>query len=132
MYQNHWRNPYAVKRTKSSALQRPSSKNVEILPPKQDAKTMKHSLVKAREQVRSVREQLQQMEHTIETLFNVMDAVERFGASGKKGPGSQTNLLKTFQNIDFKQVMNFLQSPLIQALVETMAEEEPKKKNAKS
>lgn len=130
MYQNHWRNPYAVKRRKPSALQRPASKNIEILPPKPDTKTVKHSLVKAREQVRSVREQLQQMENTIETLFTVMDAVERFGTSGKKGAGSQTNLLKTFQNIDFKQVMNFLQSPLIQALVETMAEEEPPKKKS--
>lgn len=128
MYQNHWKNPYAVKRRKPSALQRSSSKNVEILPPKQDAMNMKHSLIKAKEQVRSVREQLQQMENTMETLFNVMDAVERFGTSGKKGTGSQTNLLKSFQNIDFKQVMNFLQSPLIQALVETMAEEEPQKK----
>lgn len=132
MYQNHWRNPYAVKRKKPSALQRSSGQHVEVMPAKPDAITMKHSLVKAREQVRSVREQLQQMENTIETLFNVMDAVERFGTSGKKGTGSQTNLLKSFQNIDFKQVMNFLQSPLVQALVETMAEEEPKKKKSKS
>jgi prophage DNA circulation protein len=132
MYHNQgqWRNPYAVKPKKKSAPK--SVQPVEVIAPKNETKSMKDSLVKVREQFKGIREQLHQMESAMETLYNVMDAMERFGSGAGTKVKNQGNLLKSFNNIDFKQVMNLLQSPLVQALIETMAEEEPKGKKSTS
>ncbi|HJV46547.1 MAG TPA: hypothetical protein VJ824_12580 [Bacillota bacterium] len=126
--QGQWRNPYAVKPKKRSVPKPP--KPVEVITPKQETNTMKDSLVKVREQFKGIREQLLQMETAMDTLYNVMDAMERFssGTSVQVKGKNESNLLKTFNNIDFKQVMNLLQSPLVQALIETLAEEDPKRK----
>lgn len=131
MYPNQqlWRNPYPAKRRRTpSPAQRPKPAAVPQAPPKQDTRQAKNSLLVIRNQVRGFREQVEQMEKTMDTLFNVMEAIDKLGTPSVKSAGAQSNLLKSFQNIDFKQVMNFLQSPLVQALVETMAEEEPEKK----
>ena len=132
MYPNQqlWRNPYPAKRRRTpSTAQRSKPAAPTPAPPKQDTSQAKNSLLVIRNQVRGFREQVEQMEKTMDTLFNVMEAIDKLGTpSSIKGAGAQSNLLKSFQNIDFKQVMNFLQSPLVQALVETMAEEEPEKK----
>lgn len=132
--QQLWRNPYPAKRRRTPTTtqrQKPASAPVRTpqVPTKQDTRQAKHSLLTIRNQVRGFREQVEQMEKTMDTLFTVMEAIDKLGTpSSVKGSGSQSNLLKSFQNIDFKQVMSFLQSPLVQALVETMAEEEPKQK----
>jgi len=132
MYPNQqlWRNPYPAKRRRTpSNTQRSKSAPTPPAPPKQDTRQAKNSLLVIRNQVRGFREQVEQMEKTMDTLFNVMEAIDKFNSpSSTKSAGAHNNLFKSFQNIDFKQVMNFLQSPLVQALVETMAEEEPEKK----
>src|SRR5699024_6417694 len=106
---------------------RPKATTTNLIPPIQDPQQTQHSLLTIRNQVRGFREQIEQMERTMDTLCHVMDAIDKFNSPGRKSHGSHNNLLRSFQNIDFKQVMNFLQSPLVQALVETMAEEDSTK-----
>jgi|GEM_PF-4542350 len=130
MDHRHWRNPAFTGPKKRNVAARKPKPAVEIITPKQETKNMKISLQKIKDQFREAREQLQQIESTMDTLYNVLDTMERFGKQ-KIGQGNKTqsNLLKSFQNIDFKQVMNLLQSPLVQALIETMAEEEEPSKS---
>ncbi|RKD25690.1 hypothetical protein BEP19_01750 [Ammoniphilus oxalaticus] len=130
MYLNQqlWRKPQSSKRRRTPGpAPRPKPMAAKLVSPKQDPSQTKHSLLTIRNQMRGFREQLEQMEKTMDTLFHVMDAIEKLN-SPSKSSGNPSNLLKSFQNIDFKQVMNLLQSPLVQALVETMVEEEPTKK----
>jgi sucrose-6-phosphate hydrolase SacC (GH32 family) len=133
MNQKEWRNPHAVKRrAKQTAKKLPQKPpgNLAMLPTKKsEAKNMRISLLKMKDQLQGVREQFQQMEVTMDKLIEVMVAVERIGGAGKNGKlSNQAGLLKSFQHIDFKQVMNLIQSPLVQAFIETMAEDSGDKK----
>lgn len=126
--QQIWRNPHQAKRRLTpTPAKRAKAKLSKLIPPKRDTRQAQRSLIAIRNQVREFREQIEQMERTMDTLCNVVEAIDKFNAPGKNR-GTQSNLLKSFQNIDFKQVMNLLQSPLVQALVETLAEEETSKK----
>ena len=122
-----WRNPYSVQKRKKSKPQVRTGANLALIPPpKKEAKSMKISLLKIKDQVHSFREQMEQVESTMGTLVQMLDAMERFGGLSKVGGTvgkNQANLLSSLNQIDFKQVMNLLQSPLVQALLETLTEE---------
>ena len=132
MNERQWRNPYAPKRKRQPSKVK-SQGNLSLLTtPKQETKNMRASMLKMRDQVKGVREQLEQMEVTIDKLLDLSEVMDRLGKSGKKGKASSSlNLVQTLQHMDFKQVMNLLQSPLVQALIETMTEESTEKKKKK-
>jgi hypothetical protein len=131
MNERQWRNPYAQRRKKKPQKVKTQGNLALLATPKQETKNMRTSMLKMREQVKGVREQLVQMEATLDKLLDLSEVMDRLGKSGKKGKGKDSNslnLVQTLQHMDFKQVMNLLQSPLVQAIIETMTEESTEKK----
>lgn len=85
------------------------------------------TLVQLTEQMRTVREQLQKMEASLITLISILNSLKQSARTSSHHATWDTDLIKDLQNLDFKQVTSFLQSPLVQDLVELLAQEENKK-----
>jgi hypothetical protein len=93
-------------------------------------KEMRASLKTVRDWSSQMRGTMNQMENTLDTLHNLIGMYERWTASQaaktaavQKTGGERTekvplSLIKTFNNIDFRQIINVLNSPLIQAFME--------------
>ncbi|RXT13892.1 hypothetical protein [Ammoniphilus sp. CFH 90114] len=123
----HWHHPPSARRRRLTTLQRSISPNPEQLP-KGGAEPYSPRLFTAAEQMQTVREQLSQMGTTLETLTQVIYAVNPSAGPFPLQGATESDLMKNLQDLDFKQVMSLLQSPVVQNLIETLAAEEASKK----
>ncbi|WP_367752125.1 hypothetical protein [Ammoniphilus sp. 3BR4] len=85
------------------------------------------TLIQVSEQMRTVRQHLQELEASLVTLSSIIEAMKQSRRTSAHRGRWDTDLIKDLQNLDFKQVMSLLQSPLVQDLVEFLAQEEARK-----
>ncbi|WCK56070.1 hypothetical protein PP175_09235 [Aneurinibacillus sp. Ricciae_BoGa-3] len=93
-------------------------------------KEMRASLKTVRDWSSQMRGTMSQMENTLDTLHNLIGMYERWTArqaanttevqrtAGGKTEKVPLSLIKTFNSIDFRQIINVLNSPLLQAFME--------------
>ncbi|GAB7386250.1 hypothetical protein BSNK01_00850 [Bacillaceae bacterium] len=119
MEKRKWRNPYPAVR--KSASSRPPVPKGDVAPapsfplPIQKPKDLKKMAYKMREDIRNLSLTVHQIEEMLESFCGFCDMMEH--VQRKKGSLNSASLVKTLKRIDFKQLVELLQSPLVQALL---------------
>ncbi len=109
----NWKNPERVKRRRPTTLQRYYPKQAPYREAYQE-----YPLPDMTTQVKMVREQLLKLQSTLENIQKFVDSLNL------KNPPSSSDWIKNLHSLDYRQMMTLLQSPEIQALVETFAQDE--------
>ncbi|WP_134698952.1 hypothetical protein [Ammoniphilus sp. YIM 78166] len=112
-----WKNPERIKRRRPTTFQRNYPKQA----PAPFRQAYQEPYPDMATQVKMVREQLLKLHSTLENIQRLVDSLNL------KSPPS-SDWVKNLHSLDYRQMMTLLQSPEIQALVETFARDESLKK----
>ncbi|MCF6093531.1 hypothetical protein L1765_05960 [Microaerobacter geothermalis] len=147
MTQNEkWRNPYAIKplqKKRNVDLQKPRLPRNSVKPmqkqklksikadsdlssvgPIEDFSPLKDRLTRFRTGIRDASTSIQELERTMDSLYNLLEKMEKFSYLKRRIGRNSPNLLNSISKIDFEQIGKFLQSPLVQALLSNDDREE--------
>lgn len=89
----------------------------------QNPEDFRFSVLKMRDGVRQIQEVVLLMDRTMESVVTIMDFMDRFQnpASGKGGKNKSAptvnQMMQSLKTVDIRQIMDFLQSPLVQELL---------------
>ncbi len=140
MNTSKWRNPYtpiSKKIDRSKVGQ--ANASLAITPKKESVPAdFKTSVLKMRDNIKGISSTIRQMEETMDTIYGAMEMLDSLGKRSQKsavlGPKSQkllaqeteeettsqsaaSSLSNALGNIDIGQLINILQSPLVQNLL---------------
>lgn len=129
--QRHWRNPYKTKKKRSSSFtgkkKNVSSRkksNVTYLsaPSKNQVEQMRYTILRMRDNIKQASTMIQQIDQAMDSIVSAFDLMDQFGIGfGKKKGKNQSiqvsSLLKKLNHVDFRQLIEILQSPMIQSLL---------------
>jgi len=116
-----WKNPQAIKRTLKTPPRRPSPRksapSPSLLSALANPGQLKATLAHMRTSIKEMSATLHQVEQLIDTAYNLLDAVEVIGRQVGRTSG-KGSLLDLMTRINLSEVLAFLQSPLVQTLLE--------------
>ncbi len=129
--QRHWRNPYNTKKKRSSSatgkkkgISSRKKSNVSYLssPSKNQVEDMRNTILRMRDNIKQATVMIQQIDQAMNSIVSAFELMDQFGIGfGKKKGKNQSlqisSLLKKFNHVDFRQLMEILQSPVIQSLI---------------
>ncbi len=148
MNKRKWRNPYAPIPSKKLS-EKPAEVSLAVTPRKVVPTTdLRTSVSRMRSNIKGISSTIRQVEQTMDTLYGAMEVFDSLGkkslpAGTGKAPARRnlSDAMETpdestensggsnpFGNIDIGQLLNLLQSPLVQNLLNQSAGSESKRK----
>ncbi|MBO8170685.1 MAG: hypothetical protein H0Z33_02220 [Bacillaceae bacterium] len=114
--QRQWKNPYARYPTvKKNRIKQKG--NVAYLKRQHNPNDVRYKVLRLRDGIKQANTFIKQMDDAMDSMITVIDFLEQLSGNRGNRSLSGNEILKKLNHVDFKQIVEILQSPIIQSIL---------------